>query len=342
MSVARALYFTAPYDLELRDIDVPSPGNGEIRVEATLSAISSGTELLVYRGETSQDLPVDTSIDALPGTLSYPVRYGYATVGQVTAVGPDVSADWLGRRVFAFHPHASHFVASLDEVVPIPDGLSNEAAALIGNVESAVNFLHDGVPRIGDRVLVLGQGVVGLLTTALLSQFPLADLVTADLYEQRRSVSESFGADVSLDPSTVDVAATVRDRNESSGVDDGVDTTYELSGNPDALETAIDATGFGGRVLIGSWYGTKSAELPLDGRFHRSRIQLFSSQVSTIDPQLSGRWTKDRRLATVQRRLSEIDTGRLITHRFPVDRAVDAYDLLDERPNDTVQVLLTY
>lgn len=340
--MARSVYITAPYDVEVRAVEVPDPGPEEVRVQAELSAVSPGTELLVYRGETSPDLPVDTSIEALSGTFSFPIRYGYAVVGRVTAVGEAVADEWLDARVFAFHPHASHFVTSLDEIVPIPDRCSAEAAAFLANLEAAVNFLLDGAPRIGERVLVLGQGVVGLLTTALCSQYPLADLVTADLYEQRRSVSEAFGADVSLDPSTVDIAARLRDRSEESAVSDGVDVTYELSGEPDVLDTAIRATGENGRVLIGSWYGTKPAEVTLDGRFHRSRIRLLSTQVSTIDPRLRGRWTDERRLETALSWLPDIDTNRLVTHRIPVERAADAYELLDERPDEAVQVLLTY
>lgn len=340
--MGRSLYFTEPYELEVREIDIPEPGPGEVRVRAELSAISPGTELLVYRGEASPDVPVDTSIEALSGTFSFPMQYGYAVVGRVTAAGEDVDDEWLGTRVFTFHPHASHFVTSLAEISPIPDRLSDEDAAFLANLEAATNFLLDGAPRIGERVLVLGQGVVGLLTTALCSQFPVADIATADLYEQRRAVSEAFGADVSLDPSTVDIAARVRDRSEESGVSDGADVTYELSGEPDALNTAIEATGESGRVLIGSWYGTKPVEVTLDGRFHRSRIRLLSTQVSSIDPRRRGRWTHERRLETAKSWLPEIDTDRLVTHRIPVDRAADAYEFLDERPGEAIQVLLTY
>lgn len=340
--MARALYFTGPYELELREIDIPDPAPGEVRVQAELSAISPGTELLVYRGETAPNLAADMSIEALSETLSFPLQYGYSVVGRVTAVAHDIKDEWLDTRVFAFHPHASHFTVSLDDVVPLPDRCSDEAAALLANVEAATNVLLDGTPRIGERVLILGQGVLGLLTTALLSQYPLTDIVTADLYERRRTVSEAFGADVSLDPATTDIVDRVQERATESAVSDGMDLTYELSGNPDALDTAIEATGYGGRVLIGSWYGMKPVEMTLDGRFHRSRIRLISTQVSTIDPRLRGRWTKERRLETARRWLPDIDTDRLVTHRIPIERAADAYELLDDHSDDAIQVLLTY
>lgn len=340
--MARAVYFTDPHTVEVRAVDVPDPGPGEVRVDANLSAISPGTELLVYRGETTSDLPTDPSLEAMSGTLDFPLRYGYAVVGRVTGTGEEVPERWLDTRVFAFHPHASRFTVPLDQVVALPADCPDEAGALFANLEAATNFLLDGSPRIGERALVIGQGVVGLLTTAVLSEFPLADLVTADLHERRRQASETFGADASLDPAQGDVAEGVRDWFEGAGVQDGADVTFELSGDPDALDTAVDATGYGGRILIGSWYGTKPADVTLDGRFHRSRIRLLSSQVSTIDPQLRGRWTKDRRRETVRRRLTAIDADRLVTHRIPVERAAEAYELLDERPEEAIQVLLTY
>lgn len=340
--MARALFFVAPKEVEVREVDVPDPGPEEVRVEAELSAISPGTELLVYRDEISSDLRVDSSIESLSGTFSFPFQYGYAVVGTVTAVGDGVDTGWLGTRVFAFHPHMSEFNIGLEDLEPIPQSWSSEGAALLANLESATNFLLDGIPRIGERVLVLGQGVVGLLTTALLSKFPLADLVAADLYGQRRTVSEEFGADVSLDPASDDVASRVRDRLGTKNGPGGVDVTFELSGNPAALKTAIDATGFGGRVMIGSWYGTKPVEVPFDGRFHRSRISLQSTQVSTLDPSLRGRWTRSRRLETVRQWLPTIDTDSLVTHRISFENADEAFRLLDNQPEAVIQAILTY
>jgi threonine dehydrogenase-like Zn-dependent dehydrogenase len=120
------------------------------------------------------------------------------------------------------------------------------------------------------------------------------------------------------------------------------DLTYELSGNPAALDQAIAATGFNGRVVIGSWYGQKQAHLNLGGRFHRSRLHLISSQVSTIAPQWAGRWTKPRRLQVAWQMLQQVRPAPLITHRFPIAEAAAAYALLDRQPQEAMQVLLTY
>jgi len=334
---ARSLRFTGPRTVEVRERPVPSPAADELLVATTVSAISPGTELLVYRGEAPTELPADEEIDALDGDLEFPLSYGYAAAGRVVEVGAAVDGAWRGRRVFSFNPHESHFVASPDDVVPVPDGVSDAEAALLPNVETAVNFALDGRPRMGEHVAVLGQGVVGLLTAAVLSEFPLASLRTADCYGRRRELSLAFGAEESVDPGRDDAVDCLR-----AGDPAGADLTVELSGNPDALDQAIAATGFDGRVLVGSWYGTKRANLDLGGRFHRSRIDLVSSQVSTLDPELRGRWTTERRIETAWERLHDVDAERLITHRVPIGDAADAYRLLDERPQDAVQVLLTY
>jgi threonine dehydrogenase-like Zn-dependent dehydrogenase len=122
----------------------------------------------------------------------------------------------------------------------------------------------------------------------------------------------------------------------------GADLTYELSGNPAALDQAIAATGYSGRVVIGSWYGRKPVSLDLGGRFHRSKIRLVASQVSRLAPGLTGRWDTQRRLRTAWTMLRAVRPGQLITHRFPIEHAADAYALLDEHPAEVVQVMLTY
>jgi 2-desacetyl-2-hydroxyethyl bacteriochlorophyllide A dehydrogenase len=351
---ARSVYFTGPGAVDVREEPTPDPGPDEVLVSAELSAISAGTELLVYRGEVSPDLPADETLDALGGSLSYPLSYGYAGGGSVGAGPAPGDPDWLDERVFAFHPHASEFVVPLEAVSAVPPGVSLQAAVLLPNAETAVNLLLDGSPRIGERAVVFGQGVVGLLTTALLDQAPLSSLLTVDLHERRRRLSEALGADRSIDPGDRDPATVAREwtagRPEPSDGGSGggpsrptgADLTYELSGDPVALDAAIEATGYAGRVVVGSWYGTKRADLSLDGRFHRSRIRLVSSQVSTIAPERRGRWTKGRRIDTAWRRLDSLAVDPLVTHRFPVEDAADAYELLDERPGEAVQVLLTY
>lgn len=337
----RSLYFTAPRCVEIRERDLPSPSGGEVLVETLFSAISPGSELLLYRGLFPDGLPLDETIPCLRGRAGFPVRYGYSVVGRVIALGESAPPEWKGRLVFSFHPHESHFLADPQELHALPPDVPPEQALFLPNLETAVNFMMDGRPMVGERVVVFGQGIVGLLTTALLARHPLARLITLDCHPLRRSFSLAAGADTSLDPAEPGVLAAVAGELKSSDRE-GADLVYELSGSPEALDQSLAVTGFDGRIIIGSWYGQKTADLHLGGRFHRSRIRLISSQVSSIGPELTGRWTKSRRLEAAWSLLGKVDPVRYVTHRFPFDRAQEAYAALDQDPGRCVQAILTY
>ena len=343
----RSLYFAAPGEVDLREEPVPEPAADQLLVRTELSAVSPGTELLVYNGNVPGELAADTNLDALSGSLSYPLKYGYAAVGVVEAVGDAVDADWLGRRVFAFHPHESHFCATVGELHPVPEGISAAQATLLPTVETAATLVHDGEPKLGERVAVFGQGLIGLVTTALLGQFPLERLVTVDYSADRRARSRELGATDSVHPDEIgDVlplpGEPAGDTPPTAGESAGGDLTYELSGNPEALDAAVSATGYDGRIVVGSWYGTKPTELDLGGRFHRSRISLTSSQVSTIDPSLRGRWDRERRLELAWHQLRERELGELLTDRYPIADAPAAYEALAESTDGTVGTLFSY
>jgi 2-desacetyl-2-hydroxyethyl bacteriochlorophyllide A dehydrogenase len=339
---ARVLYFTAPSQVTVQREGIAPPAPGQLLVQTVVSAISPGTELLIYRGQAPADMAADETIPALSGALTFPLKYGYAAVGRVTAVGSPAERAWQGRLVFAFQPHASHFLTTPTDLHPLPDGLSPEEAVFLPNMETAVNFLMDGRPLIGERVVVFGQGVVGLLTAALLVRLPLSRVITVDRYRLRRERSRELGVHASLDAGTDDVLDRLHAGLRVEHGAHGADLSYELSGNPLALDQAIAVTGFGGRVVIGSWYGQKRADLNLGGRFHRSRIRLISSQVSTIAPEWSARWDKGRRLRVAWEMLRHVRPAHLVTHRFPLEQAREAYALLDQRPGEAIQVLFTY
>ena len=338
----QALYFTAPQEVAVRSEPLPSPSFGQMLVRSIISAISPGTELLIYRGLAPHDLAKDETIAALGGDFSFPLKYGYAMVGQVMEVGRGVAPGWEDRLVFAFHPHESHFLATPDELLVLPEGLTPEDAVFFPNMETAVTFLLDGQPLMGEQVAIFGQGIVGLLLTALLSRWPLSSLITLDLYPRRRLLSEDLGAHVSLDPSAPEAPARLSACLQGNGPFPGADLCYEISGNPAALDQAIAATGFSGRVVIGSWYGLKRTDLNLGGRFHRSRVRLIGSQVSSITPELTGRWNKTRRYHATWQMLEQVKPARFITHRFPLAEAAQAYELIDRHPEEVIQIILSY
>jgi 2-desacetyl-2-hydroxyethyl bacteriochlorophyllide A dehydrogenase len=320
----RALVFAGPRRIEVIEERLGAPAPGQLLVRTAFSAISAGTELLAYRGQVPAQLALDETLAALgERTFVFPFRFGYASVGEVLAAGEGVDPAWLGRQVFAFAPHASAFLVPQADAVAIPAEVPLERAALLAVMETAVNLVLDGRPLLGERVVLVGQGMVGLSTTALLSRFPLQRLAAIESSPLRVRAARALGAEVVA-------PAEARD----------ADLVYELSGDPAALDLAIGAAGREGRVIVGSWYGTKRAAVDLGGAFHRGRVQLSSSQVSRIAPALSARWDRARRFATAWRALAALDAGPLLTHRFALADAAQAYELLDRAPEEALQVLL--
>jgi 2-desacetyl-2-hydroxyethyl bacteriochlorophyllide A dehydrogenase len=328
-----------PFSIGVDHEELPPPGPGEVSVQARLSAISAGTELLCYRGRIPPDIPLDATLSSLSGPAIYPLRYGYAAVGRVAGIGPQAPGHLLDRRVFCFHPHASHFCTKATETVPIPDDINDHDALFLANMETALTLMLDGRPAIGETVAVLGQGVVGLLAAALLARHPLRRLITIDSIPHRRKASLDIGAHAALDPLEI---ATLRSQPVANADTTKADLVFELSGDPSALNAAIDLTGFGGRIVLGSWYGTAPAVLNLGGRFHRSRIRLIASQVSTLPAHALARWDRERRRETAWEMIRLTRPSRLITHELPVERAAEAYDMLDRRPETALQVVFTY
>lgn len=329
--------FTAPGKVSTVEEELPDPAPNQALVQTLVSAISPGTELLIYRGQFPEDLLVDETLASLAGDFHYPLRYGYSAVGRVIAAGTQIVPEWEGRLVFSFQPHTSCFLAAPQDLIALPADIAPENAVFLANMETAVNLVMDGAPLIGERVAVFGQGIVGLLTAALLAQFPLSSLVALDRYPLRRNASLEAGVSACLEADAPDAMEQLRLLQPG-----GADLVYEVSGSPEALDRAIAAAAFSGRVVVGSWYGKKKAALDLGGRFHRSRIRLVSSQVSSLAPELSGRWTKARRIELAWDMLRRIRPKSLITHRLPVSEAPEAYRLLDRAPEEAIQIVFKY
>ncbi len=333
------LQFTEPGRVEIKNGPAPQPAAAEVLVQTDYSAISPGTEMLVYRGQWPEGVTVDSTIGALSGDFAYPLGYGYCAVGRVIATGKNIPDDWLNRRVFAFQPHQNLFCASPKTLHPIPDDLDDETALFLPAMETAVNLLLDGSPLIGEKVLVIGQGIIGLLTTALLSLFPLASLATVEMYPKRRRASLQMGAWQCFDPTD---PSLLKQLGGVPGQGGEADLVYELSGDPAALNSALSLARFSGRVVIGSWYGAKKANLELGSFFHRGRVSLLSSQVSSLAPGLTGRWQNSRRLQLAWEMLRRIRPSWCITHRFPLADASSAYATLDRSPGETIQVIFDH
>ncbi|MEI6542277.1 MAG: zinc-binding alcohol dehydrogenase [Methylococcales bacterium] len=346
MSV-RELWFTQPYHVEVRERSLPPLASGHIRVKNECSAISAGTEMLVYRGQLPSDISLDATLESLQHNQTYPLQYGYACVGRVEQIGAEVDSSWLGKRVFSFQPHASHFAATPEQVILLPDDIEPEAAVFLANMETAVNLVLDGSPALGERVLILGQGVVGLLVSSLLAQFPLTQLVALESLSLRKAQSLKFGVQQVFDPHLAADLASLEQLLHlpvqlSDTAKSGADLIYEVSGVASALNLAINLSSYAGRIVIGSWYGNKADNLNLGGVAHRNRLKFISSQVSTIAPEWSGRWDKPRRFDVAWDMIRRVQPQQMISHRVPLEQAPFLYSLLDQAPEEILQAVLTY
>lgn len=333
-NTATQLWFTAPFQVEVRSLSLAPPAAGEVQVRSRYSAVSPGSELLLYRGQLPDSLALDSSIESLQGASQYPVQYGYACVGEVQQIGADVDPAWLGKQVFSFQPHASHFNARPDQLITVPDDIAAAAAVFLPNMETAVNLVQDGQPMIGERVVVLGQGVVGLLLSGVLGQYPLASLSAIEGQPKRQTLARQLGVQAVFNP------ADITQKQPSDLAD--ADLIYEISGHPDALNLAVGLSGYASRIVIGSWYGNKPVSVDLGGEAHRNRLQLITSQVSTLAPALSGRWSKQRRFDLAWEMIRRIDPTQLITHRVPLHEAATLYQQLHNADAGIVQPLFDY
>ena len=338
MASTRTLLFTGKGHVRFDTHTIPAPKPGEVTVRTLCSGISAGTEMLYFRGAAPAD--VDITLDAVSGPPRYPMPYGYAVVGVVEAVGDAAGhatgEAWLGRRVFAFHPHTERFTTSCERLIRLPGTLADEDAVFLPNMETAVGLIHDASPLPGERVLVFGLGVVGQLTGALLGGY--VDSTGVDPFPLRRRQAEAFGFRRALPPD----GAALQDLFHGADPAGGADLSIEVTGNPEALDQALALTGYAGRIVIGSWYGARPVELRLGERFHRAKQSIVSSQVSALPPRLLGRWTKQRRFGLVLEVLQNIRPSRLITHRIPFDKAAEAYALLETDPGSAIQIIFTY
>ena len=322
---ARAIMFTAPRRVDIAPVVLPELADGEVLVRTVCSGISGGTELLAYRGEIDQELPLDETLDSLGGTFSFPFQYGYSCVGQVAASLSDIPE---GSLVFAFHPHQDLFTAGTDDIVRV-DGTDPRVATLFPLVETALQITLDAGPRLGERIAVVGLGSVGLLV-ALLLQRAGAEVVAAEPLRWRREIAERLGV------------AAVEPGELAERLGGPVPLLVEVSGNPAALAGGLDLLAHEGTALVASWYGTKQVVLPLGGSFHRRRLTIRSTQVSSIPRRLSGRWTIQRRRAVARDLLGDLPLAALVTHGFPVEEAAEAFAAVDRGDEGLMHAALCY
>lgn len=332
---ARALWFDAPRSARLRAEKVSPPGPHEARVRAIFSAVSHGTEMLVYRGEVSEELALD--LLTLSGGYGFPIKFGYAAVGEIVDAGESVKDLSPGDAVFVHHPHQDVFTVPASMPIRLPDGLDALSGVFFANVETALNIVHDTPVKLGETAAIFGQGVVGLLVTQLLQLAGAGKIIAVEPVKVRQRLSLSLGADMVFEP---DEGLKERIMDETDGR--GADVAIEVSGSASALQSALDCVALEGTVVAASWYGKEPVSLDLGGHFHRGRVRLRSSQVGGMNPEMAARWDRERRTRTVLDLLPKLRLREMVSHRLPFEEAPEAYRMLDRSIGDAVQFVFEY
>lgn len=320
MRDARAFWVVEPGKGELRSEAVPEPGPGDVLVRTLYSGVSRGTESLVFRGEVPPSEWRAMEAPFQDGRFPGPVKYGYQSVGRIEEDGDGGSGSLLGREVFCLFPHQTRFVVPRDAVVPLPTGLPAPRAVLAANMETAVNALWDAAPRAGDRVIVIGAGVVGLLVAWLTARIPGVDLTLVDVNPDRSPVAAALD---------LPFAATLPD-------EDGADLVIHASGNPEGLEGALELLGVEGTLVEVSWFGDRRVRLQLGGAFHSRRLTLRSSQVGRLPPERAPRWTHRRRMELALDLLRDPVLDRLVSGESRFDELPAVMARLADSPGGTL------
>ncbi len=290
---ARQFWIRAPGQGEIRQASIPAVCDGHVLVRTRYSAISRGTESIVFRGEVPPSQYETMRAPFQEGDFPAPVKYGYINVGEVV----EGEGSLLGRRVFSLFPHQDLYCVPAVNVTLVPDNVPLERAVLAANMEAAVNVLWDACPRVGDRVVVVGAGVLGLLVGFLCRQVPGTKVTVIDTNPGREAAARELG---------------IRFRGEAPD-DADADLVVHASGRPAGLRTALAVAGLEGTIVDLSWYGSRDVDLPLGEAFHARRLTIKSSQVGRLPPERIPRWSHGRRMRLALELLADPKLDVLIT-----------------------------
>jgi NADPH:quinone reductase-like Zn-dependent oxidoreductase len=306
--IAHAFWLRAPGCGEIRETTLPQPEQGDVMVRTLRSGVSRGTETLVFRGGVPPDQHAAMRAPFQEGEFPGPVKYGYLNVGSVEQGPPDLR----GRTVFCLYPHQTAYVVPAGAVRIVPEGIPPARAVLAGTVETAVNALWDAAPLIGDRVTVVGAGMVGCCVARLLSRFPGVQVTLVDVEPGRAEVAAALDVDFALPEDAA------RDR----------DLVVHTSATSAGLQRSLDLLAPEGTVIDLSWYGDREVRLSLGGSFHAGRLRIRSSQVGTVSPARSGRRTTGDRLALALDLLRDPAFDALVTGQSPFQELPDVMSRL--------------
>ena len=310
---AQAFWVVEPGCGELRAESLPAPESGQILVRTLYSGISRGTEALVFRGEVPPSQYLAMRAPFQQGDFPGPVKYGYCSVGRVE----DGGGDLCGQTVFCLYPHQDRYVVPAATVTLVPGHIPPGRAVLAANLETALNALWDATPRLGDRITIIGAGVVGCLIAWLVGQLPGCCVQLVDIDAAKAAVAERLG---------VRFAAPVAAEADQ-------DLVIHASGTADGLALGLGLAGFEATVVEVSWFGARPVNLPLGEAFHARRLRIQSSQVGAIAPAQRARWDYRRRMATVMVLLADPVLDCLISGESLFTELPDVFRQLSVNPS---------
>src|SRR6266542_3862122 len=305
---AQALWLRSPGRAEIRPVRLPDPGPDEVLVRTLHSGISRGTETLVFTGGVPASQYAAMRAPFQEGDFPGPVKYGYLNVGVVEAGPPEL----LGRTVFCLYPHQTAYVVPAGAVVEVPDGVPPARAVLAGTVETAVNALWDAAPLVGDRITVVGAGMVGCCVARLLARFPGVCVTLVDVDPGRAEVASALGADFAV----------------PGDATPGRDLVVHTSATSAGLQHSLDLLTPDGTVVDLSWYGDAEVTLSLGGAFHSRRLSIRASQVGTVAPARRATRTPTDRLALAMELLRDPAFDAVVTGSSPFEELPDVMDRL--------------
>jgi threonine dehydrogenase-like Zn-dependent dehydrogenase len=318
---ARAFWLRAPGAGEIRDVALPRPGPDDVVVRTLCSGVSRGTETLVFRGGVPESQHARMRAPFQDGEFPAPVKYGYLNVGVVEHGPPAL----LGRTVFCLYPHQTRYVVPADAVTPVPDGVPPGRAVLAGTVETAVNALWDAAPRVGDRIAVVGGGMVGCSVAAVLARFPGARVELVDVDPGRAAVAEALGVGFALP-------------EHAAGE---CDLVVHASATEAGLARSLELLGDEGEVIELSWYGDRRVSVPLGESFHSRRLVVRSSQVGAVAAARRARHGFGDRLALALRLLADPVFDALVPQEVGFDDLPELMPRLVDEPS-ALCVRVTY
>jgi threonine dehydrogenase-like Zn-dependent dehydrogenase len=321
-ATATAYWTVGPEKGELRHEELPAPGPGQALVRTLYSGISKGTELVVHNARVPQCVAEEMAAPNQEGSFPGPVKFGYLSVGVVE----DGPADWLGKTVFCLYPHQDRYVVPVESLTVVPDDVPPRRAVLTGTVETAVNGLWEAGPRLGDRVAVIGAGLVGGMVAKLLSAFPLGRLQLIDVDPDKRSFADALGVDFS---------------HPDDALPD-CDIVIHCSASQSGLERSLQLVGDEGDIIEMSWYADRNVTLPLGEDFHARRLSLRASQVGVVARARRHRRTNADRLQLAASLLSDPVFDVFLTGSSTFEELPDVVQRLSEGTLDALCHVIEY